>query len=64
MRANFSPTLEAARRLHLSAPAAKANTGSTPPMEVRSCAWPRRTAAAPARTGIWQALQQIQARHA
>jgi hypothetical protein len=33
-------------------------------VEIRSCAWPRRTPSAPARTGIWQALQQIQARHA
>jgi hypothetical protein len=33
-------------------------------MEIRACAWPRRTPSAPARTGIWQALQQIQARHA
>jgi len=103
MRANFSPTLEAARRLSrneaverqissvefatdrwspVSIPAtgnprahrsvgmetdahpAKANTGSTPPIEIRSCAWPRRAPSAPSRTGIWQALQQIQARHA
>jgi hypothetical protein len=64
MRANFSPTLEAARRLNLSASPAKASTGSTPPMAIRSCEWPRRTPSAPARTGIWQALQQIQARHA
>ncbi len=64
MRANFSPTLEAARRLSLSAPMAKANAGSTSPLEIRACAWPRRPAPVPARTGIWQALQQIQARHA
>jgi hypothetical protein len=64
MRSNFSPTLEAARRLSLSAAPAKAHTGSNPPMEVRACEWPRRTPAPPARTGIWQALQQIQARHA
>jgi hypothetical protein len=64
MRTNFSPTLEAARRLSLSAPIARTPTGSAPPMEIRACAWPRRTPSAPARTGIWQALQQIQARHA
>ena len=64
MRANFSPTLEAARRLHQSASPVKAGTGSTPPLDVRSCAWPRRAPSAPSRTGIWQALQQIQARHA
>lgn len=64
MRTNFSPTLEAARRLHLSAPPARTPVNSTPPMEIRACVWPRRTPSAPVRTGIWQALQQIQARHA
>jgi hypothetical protein len=33
-------------------------------MEPRWCEWPRRTPANPPRGGIWQALQQIQARHA
>jgi hypothetical protein len=65
MRTNFSPTLEAARRLSLSATPVKVNTGSTPPMEAQWCAWPRRTPSAPGRTGIWQALRAIQeARHA
>ncbi|MDI1318835.1 MAG: hypothetical protein PSW75_01400 [bacterium] len=64
MRTNFSPTLEAARRLCASATPTKANTGSAPPFEPRWCEWPRRTPPTRARTGIWQALQQIQARHA
>jgi hypothetical protein len=64
MRTDFSPTLVAARRLSLSAAPAKANTGSTPPLEIRSCEWPRRTPARPRVCGIWQALQAIQARHA
>lgn len=62
MRTNFSPTLEAARRLSRSATPAKGNSGSQPPFEPRSCEWPRRVAAP--RTGIWQALREIQLRHA
>ncbi|MBI2814219.1 MAG: hypothetical protein HYX71_08035 [Opitutae bacterium] len=62
MRTSFSPTLEAARRLN--ANPAKANTGSTPPMEPRWCEWPRRAPAPRRAVGIWQTLQQIQARHA
>lgn len=64
MRTNFSPMAEAARRLNGGQPAVKPNTGSTPPVEPRWCEWPRRTPASPRRGGIWQALQQIQARHA
>ncbi len=64
MRTNFSPMAEAARRLSAGSAPAKPNTGSTPPMEPRWCEWPRRTPATPSRGGIWQALQQIQARHA
>lgn len=62
MRTSFSPTMEAARRLGPGP--VKANTGSTPPMEPRWCEWPRRTPAPRRTTGIWQTLQQIQARHA
>ena len=64
MRTNFSPMAEAARRLSASSSPVKAQAGSNPPFEPRWCEWPRRTPTAPARTGIWQALQQIQARHA
>lgn len=64
MRTNFSPTTLAARRLAAGPVPAKANSGSTPPMEPGWCEWPRRTPAAPARAGIWQTLQQLQARHA
>lgn len=64
MRASFSPTLEAARKLA----AANANTKSNPPFAVsaeeRWCEWPRRAAPAAPRGGIWRALQAIQARHA
>jgi hypothetical protein len=64
MRTNFSPTLEAARRLAARGTPTKASTDSTPPMEAaRWCEWPRRAAAMP-RGGIWQALREIQARHA
>jgi len=62
MRTSFSPTREAARRL--SAGPAKALSGSTPPIEPRWCEWPRRTPAPRRAAGIWQTLQQIQARHA
>jgi hypothetical protein len=64
MRTNFSPMAEAARRLSSGAAPAKPHTGSTPPMEPRWCEWPRRTPVNRPRGGIWQALQQIQARHA
>jgi len=64
MRTNFSPMAEAARRLGAGPVADQRNTGSTPPMEPRWCEWPRRTPANPPRGGIWQALRQIQARHA
>jgi hypothetical protein len=64
MRTNFSPTSAAARLLATRAASpAKADTGSNPPMEPRWCEWPRRTPAASPR-GIWQALREIQARHA
>ncbi|HRG56303.1 MAG TPA: hypothetical protein PLG56_09705 [Lacunisphaera sp.] len=55
---------EAARRLGAATAPARPGPGSTPPLEPRWCEWPRRTPARPARTGLWQALQQIQARHA
>lgn len=64
MRTNFSPLAEAARRLSTGAQPAKANSGSNPPMEIRWCEWPRRAPAHPRRAGLWQTLQQIQARHA
>jgi hypothetical protein len=63
MRADFSPTLAAAR-LRAAQVAAQKSGQSNPPMEGRSCEWPRRHAAPMARGGIWRALQQIQARHA
>jgi hypothetical protein len=64
MRANFSPTSVAARLMAARPVSAKADTGSAPPFEPRWCEWPRRTPPARTRGGIWQALQQIQARHA
>jgi hypothetical protein len=64
MRTNFSPT-SAAARLHT---AREAQAKSTPPFapaaEARWCEWPRPAPVAPRRTGIWQMLQAIQARHA
>jgi len=74
MSANFSPTAEAARRLAArpdsrppfavaSAPPPPAARPAVAPAE-NWCEWPRRGPATPARTGIWQALRQIQARHA
>ncbi len=64
MRTSFSPTLEAARRLASRAPQPRADTGSTPPVEARWCDWPRRAPAAAPRVSIWQALREIQTRHA
>ncbi|AOS46413.1 hypothetical protein Verru16b_03519 [Lacunisphaera limnophila] len=64
MRADFSPTSAAARQLATRGAASKSSSPSTPPMEVRSCEWPRRDSAPAPRGGIWRALQQIQARHA
>lgn len=63
MRGSFSPTAAAARLLVTRAPAPKAATDSNPPVEPRTCEWPRRAPAAP-RAGIWRTLQQIQMRHA
>ena len=63
MRSSFSLTSAAARLLASHQASQKAATDSNPPMEPRSCEWPRRAPAAP-RGGIWRALQQIQARHA
>jgi len=64
MRTNFSPTSAAARLMATRPQPAKTDTGSTPPFEARWCEWPRRTPAPRPRVGIWQTLQQIQARHA
>jgi hypothetical protein len=64
MRADFSPTAAAARRLTAPASPTKPGGHSHPPMEARTCAWPRRDATPASRGGIWRALQQIQARHA
>ena len=58
MRTNFSPTMEAARRLV----ARETPPKPAPAAEARWCDWPRR-APAP-RVSIWQALREIQTRHA
>jgi hypothetical protein len=64
MRTNFSPTSAAARMLATRPTPSKHVSESNPPMEPRSCEWPRRAPAAAPRGGIWQALRAIQARHA
>ncbi len=64
MRTSFSPTLEAARRLASRPPASPTNSPFAPAGAPRSCEWPRPAAPAASRAGIWQALRQIQARHA
>jgi len=64
MRTNFSPTSAAARLMATRPQPAKTDTGSTPPFEARWCEWPRRTRRRARAVGIWQTLQQIQARHA
>ena len=64
MRTNSSPTAIAARRLAAIGAQPKANQTCTPATESRWCEWPRRVQSNPPRAGIWQTLQQIQARHA
>lgn len=64
MRTNFSPTAAAARRFASCATTPKVSGDSTPPMEPRWCEWPRPVQPVSRTGSIWQALRQIQTRHA